>query len=78
MINPRQAGELVRVRVVGFFSRPAVMRLIRHRELGSEIAQMAVLTGAVVAVGIGVTIAFMNGLGTFFTTLLSRIQAMVP
>ena len=53
-------------------------RLLRHREEGSEIAQMAVLTGAVVAVGIGITIAFMNGLGTFFTTLLTKIQAMVP
>lgn len=55
-----------------------VGRLLRHRQVGSEIAQMAVLTGAVVAVGIGITIAFMNGLGTFFTTLLTRIQAMVP
>ena len=55
-----------------------ISRLLRHRQVGSEIAQMAVLTGAVVAVGIGITLAFMNGLGTLFTTLLSRIQAMVP
>jgi len=42
--------------------------VLGHRERASEIAQMAVLTGAVVAVGIGVTLAFMNGLGAFFTT----------
>jgi hypothetical protein len=55
-----------------------VSQVLRYRQVGSEIAQMAVLTGAVVAVGIGITLAFMNGLGTFFTTLLTRIQAMVP
>ena len=52
--------------------------LVTRREVGSEIAEMAVLTGAVVAIGIGVVLAFMNGLGTFFTTLLTRIQGMVP
>jgi len=51
---------------------------LAHREVASEIAEMAVLTGAVVAIGIGVVLAFMNGLGTFFTSLLTRIQGMVP
>jgi len=37
-----------------------------------------ILISAVVAVGIGTMLAFMNGLGTFFTTLIQRIAAMVP
>ena len=37
------------------------IRLLRHRQEGSEIAQMAVLTGAVVAVGIGITIVCFAG-----------------
>jgi hypothetical protein len=61
-----------------WWSQPAVRAVLTHREVGSEIAQMAVLTGAVVAVGIGVVLAFMNGMGTFFNTLLVKIQAMVP
>jgi len=52
--------------------------VLTHRDPGAEIAEMAVATGAIVAVGIGVTLAFMNGLGTFFTTLLAKIQGMVP
>jgi hypothetical protein len=58
--------------------RADVKKAVAHREPGSEIAQFAVLTGAVVAVGIGVVLAFMNGMGTFFTTLVSKIQGMVP
>jgi ABC-type phosphate/phosphonate transport system permease subunit len=58
--------------------QPAVKRALVHRERGSEIAEKAVVTGAVVAVGIGMMLAFNNGLGTFFTTLLTRITAMVP
>ena len=58
--------------------QPAVKCALVHRERGSEIAEKAVVTGAVVAVGIGMMLAFNNGLGTFFTTLLTRITAMVP
>lgn len=58
--------------------QPAVKRALVHRERGSEIAEKAVVTGAVVAVGIGMMLAFNNGLATFFTTLLTRITAMVP
>ena len=58
--------------------QPSLKRALLHRERGSEIAEKAVVTGAVVAVGIGMMLAFNNGLGTFFTTLLSRITAMVP
>jgi len=58
--------------------RPGLKRALAHRDRGSEIAEKAVMTGAVVAVGIGTMLAFMNGLGTFFTTLISRITAMVP
>lgn len=58
--------------------KPAVRSAVIHRERGSEIAEKAVMTGAVVAVGIGTMLAFMNGLGTFFTTLISKITAMVP
>ena len=58
--------------------QPSLKRALVHRERGSEIAEKAVVTGAVVAVGIGMMLAFNNGLGTFFTTLLSRITAMVP
>jgi hypothetical protein len=54
------------------------MTALRHRERGSEIAEKAVMTGAVVAVGVGTMLAFMNGLGTFFTTLITKISAMVP
>ena len=68
----------VRRRVSGLLRDPRLKKVLGHRDRASEIAQMAVLTGAVVAVGIGVTLAFMNGLGAFFTTLLSRIQGMVP
>jgi hypothetical protein len=56
----------------------SLKQIAARREVGSEIAEMAVLTGAVVAIGIGVVLAFMNGLGAFFTTLLTRIQQMVP
>jgi hypothetical protein len=59
-------------------TRPVLKRALVHRDRGSEIAEKAVMTGAVVAVGIGTMLAFMNGLGTFFTTLISRITAMVP
>jgi Flp pilus assembly pilin Flp len=59
-------------------ARPMLIRALRSRERGSEIAEKAVMTGAVVAVGIGTMLAFMNGLGTFFTTLISKITAMVP
>jgi hypothetical protein len=59
-------------------ARPALVKALRHRDRGSEIAEKAVMTGAVVAVGVGMMLAFMNGLGTFFTTLISRISAMVP
>ena len=59
-------------------ARPVLKRALVHRARGSEIAEKAVMTGAVVAVGIGTMLAFMNGLGTFFTTLISRITAMVP
>jgi hypothetical protein len=58
--------------------RPSLKRALVHRERGSEIAEKAVVTGAVVAVGIGMMLAFNNGLGTFFTTLIARITAMVP
>jgi len=58
--------------------QPSLKRALVHRERGSEIAEKAVVTGAVVAVGIGMMLAFNNGLGTFFTTLLTRITAMVP
>ena len=68
----------IRTRLGELLSHPAVRQALRHREVGSEIAQFAILTGAVVAVGIGVVLAFMNGMGTFFTTLVSRIQQMVP
>ena len=57
---------------------PGLRNVLRHQEPGSEIAEKAVMTGAVVAVGIGAMLAFMNGLGTFFTTLISKITAMVP
>ena len=56
-------------------ARPLVKRALIHRDRGSEIAEKAVMTGAVVAVGIGTMLAFMNGLGTFFTTLIARIIA---
>jgi len=59
-------------------TRPLLKRALVHREPGSEIAEKAVVTGAVVAVGIGMMLAFNTGLGTFFTTLLSKITAMVP
>jgi hypothetical protein len=59
-------------------ARPALARAVRHRDRGSEIAEKAVMTGAVVAVGVGTMLAFMNGLGTFFTTLITKITAMVP
>jgi hypothetical protein len=65
-------------RLRDWLGRPEVKEALAHREPGSEIAQFAVLTGAVVAVGIGVVLAFMNGMGTFFTTLVSKIQGMVP
>ena len=58
--------------------RSVLTRALRHRDPGSVIAEQAVVTGAVVAVGIGVMLAFMNGLGTFFTTLIGKIAAMVP
>jgi hypothetical protein len=59
-------------------ARPVVAKALRHRDRGSEIAEKAVITGAVVAVGVGTMLAFMNGLGTFFTTLIAKITAMVP
>jgi Flp pilus assembly pilin Flp len=59
-------------------ARPVAKQALIHRERGSEIAEKAVMTGAVVAVGIGTMLAFMNGLGTFFTNLLAKITAMVP
>lgn len=59
-------------------ARPIVIRALRSRDRGSEIAEKAVMTGAVVAVGVGTMLAFMNGLGTFFTTLITKITAMVP
>jgi hypothetical protein len=59
-------------------AQPNLKRALHHRDRGSEIAEKAVMTGAVVAVGIGTMLAFMNGLGTFFTTLIQRIVAMVP
>ena len=59
-------------------AQPLVKEAVFHRDRGSEIAEKAVMTGAVVAVGIGTMLAFMNGLGTFFTTLIQRITAMVP
>ena len=37
----------------------------------------AVQIGVLVAVGIGIVMAFMNGLGGVFTTLLQRIQGIV-
>jgi hypothetical protein len=55
-----------------------LQKALVHRDRGSEIAEKAVMTGAVVAVGIGTMLAFMNGLGTFFTTLIQKIVAMVP
>ena len=58
--------------------RSALNGALRRRDRGSVIAEQAVVTGAVVAVGIGVMLAFMNGLGTFFTTVINRITAMVP
>ena len=51
--------------------------MVLHRQPASEIAQFAVLTGAVAVVGIGVVLAFLNGLGTFFTNLLARINGML-
>ena len=70
----------MKVQWVGIWQQmqPSLTRALVHRERGSEIAEKAVVTGAVVAVGIGMMLAFNNGLGTFFTTLLSRITAMVP
>jgi hypothetical protein len=59
-------------------AKPVVKKLLLHKARGSEIAEKAVMTGAVVAVGIGVMLAFMNGLGTFFTNVTSKITAMVP
>jgi hypothetical protein len=58
--------------------RPLAKQALIHRDPGSEIAEKAVMTGAMVDVGIGTMLAFMNGLGTFFTTLIARIIAMVP
>jgi hypothetical protein len=58
--------------------QPTLQKALVHRDRGSEIAEKAVMTGAVVAVGIGTMLAFMNGLGTFFTTLIQKIVAMVP
>jgi hypothetical protein len=37
----------------------------------------AVQIGVLVAVGIGIVMAFMTGLGTFFTTLLQHIMQLV-
>jgi hypothetical protein len=70
----------VNVQRFGIWQRmqPSLKRALVHRERGSEIAEKAVVTGAVVAVGIGMMLAFNNGLGAFFTTLLARITAMVP
>jgi len=36
----------------------------------------AVQIGVLVAVGIGIVMAFMTGLGTVFTTLLTKIQGL--
>jgi hypothetical protein len=58
--------------------RPGLRNALVHEEPGSEIAEKAVMTGAVVAVGIGSMLAFMNGLGTFFAILIAKITAMVP
>jgi Flp pilus assembly pilin Flp len=70
-------GAYVRTRFPQLSEHLNMQRMLHHRQRGSEIAQMAVLTGAVVVVGIGVAMAFMNGLGTFFTSLLTRIQGML-
>ncbi len=58
--------------------QPRLKKVITHRDRGSEIAEKAVITGSVVAVGIGMMLAFMNGLGTFFQTLIAKIMGMVP
>ncbi len=72
------SAATMRARLTEVVRRPGLKRVLTHRDPGAEIAEMAVATGAIVAVGIGVTLAFMNGLGTFFTTLLMKIQSMVP
>ena len=70
--------QRIRAKIAELFSRAELRRHVAHHQEGSEIAQMAVLTGAVVAVGIGVALAFMTGMGTFFASLVTKIQAMVP
>ena len=70
--------ERIGARLGELLHRPAVLQALRHRDPGSEIAQMAVLTGAVVAVGIGVALGFMTGMGAFFTNMATKIQQMVP
>ena len=49
-----------------------------HAGANSEKSGFLSVTRDMVAVGVGTMLAFMNGLGTFFTTLISRITAMVP
>ena len=48
-----------------------------REERVDKLSVDAVQIGVLVAVGIGIVMAFMTGLGTVFTTLLQRIQGVV-
>lgn len=53
-------------------------RAVRHRERGDIIAQYAVLIGVTAAVGLGLVLAFMQGLGGVFTKSLAKFAGLVP
>ena len=53
-------------------------RALHLRERGDIIAQYAVLIGVTAAVGLGLVLAFMQGLGGLFTKSLAKFAGLVP
>lgn len=51
---------------------------LARRERADIIAQHAVLIGVTAAVGIGLVLTFMTGLGAVFTRSLAKFAGLVP